>query len=89
MTYTGQAAIRDRNFRVTGYVDEQRTMPVDGPDGREASGVSLQGLPSPLGDQRRGQRHRLRIWLGEDQITRPSAMSGEIHDSESGSEPLS
>ena len=27
-TYTGQAAIRDRNFRVTGYVDEQRTMPV-------------------------------------------------------------
>ncbi len=27
-TYTGHAAIRDRNFRVTGYVDEQRTMPV-------------------------------------------------------------
>ena len=27
-TYTGQAAIRDRNCQVTGYVDEQRTMPV-------------------------------------------------------------
>lgn len=28
MTYTGQVAIRDRNFQVTGYVDEQRTMPI-------------------------------------------------------------
>ena len=27
-TYTGQAAIRDRNHQVTGYIDEQRTMPV-------------------------------------------------------------
>ena len=27
-TYTGQAAIRDRNYQVTGYIDEQRTMPV-------------------------------------------------------------
>jgi hypothetical protein len=28
MTYTGQAAVRDRNFQVVGYVDERRTMPV-------------------------------------------------------------
>ena len=27
-TYTGQNAIRDRNGQVTGYIDEQRTMPV-------------------------------------------------------------
>jgi len=27
-TYTGQAAIRDRNHQVTGYIDEQRTMPI-------------------------------------------------------------
>jgi len=27
-TYTGQTAIRDRNYQVTGYIDEQRTMPV-------------------------------------------------------------
>ena len=27
-TYTGQAAIRDRNHRVTGYVDEERSLPV-------------------------------------------------------------
>ncbi len=28
MTHTGHAAIRDPNFQVTGYVDEQRTLPV-------------------------------------------------------------
>jgi len=27
-TYTGQTAIRDQNYQVTGYIDEQRTMPV-------------------------------------------------------------
>ena len=27
-TYTGQAAIRDRNYQVTGYIDEQRTVPI-------------------------------------------------------------
>ena len=27
-TYTGQTAIRDRNFQVTGYIDEQRTFPI-------------------------------------------------------------
>ncbi len=27
-TYTGHTAIRDRNFRVTGYIDEQRAVPI-------------------------------------------------------------